>query len=62
MQLLIGFAFLWGMIFLSSLIVSKFPALSEKLHLIREKNIKGNALFYTETPQSIEAGIKMNHR
>lgn len=62
MQLLLGFALIWGLILFSSFIAEEIPALSEKLLLIREKNIKGNALFYTETPQSTEAGVKMNHR
>ncbi len=62
MQLLGGFALLWGFIFLSPFLVEMLPALSEKLNVIREKNIKGNALFYTETPQSAEAGIRMKHR
>jgi hypothetical protein len=61
-QLVIGFALIWGLILLSPLIVQEFPSLSEKLLLIREKNIKTNALFYTETPQTTEAGIKLNHR
>lgn len=61
-QFVMGFALIWGLILLSPLMVQKFPSLSEKLLLIREKNIKTNALFYTETSQTTEAGIKLNHR
>ena len=61
-QLLAGFAFIWAFILLSPLVVEKFPAIDKKLKLIREKNINANALFYTETPQTTEAGMKMNHR
>jgi hypothetical protein len=61
-QCLIGFVLIWGLIFLAPLIVREFPYLSQKLLIIREKNINAKALFYTETPQATEAGMKMNHR
>jgi len=56
------FILIWTFILLSPLVVQEFPALSEKMLLIRETNINAIALFYTETPQATEAGIKLNHR
>jgi hypothetical protein len=61
-QFIFWFTLIWIFILLSPLMVREFPSLSEKLLLIREKNINANALFYTETPQATEAGIKLNHR
>jgi hypothetical protein len=61
-QFIFWFSLIWTFILLSPLMVREFPSLSEKLLLIREKNINANALFYTETPQATEAGIKLNHR
>lgn len=62
LQLLLGFGAIFFFIAVAAPFLSNLPLAREAVENIEEKQIDPRALFYTESPEAVEAGRILNER